>query len=203
MKLYVTTTSPYARLAMIVMHDKGLSDQVDLVWTRTRQPEDPLLSVNPSGRVPFLMLADGTGMEETDLIVDYFDALVMPRNYSVPEGDEHWPFRRFEATARSMLDGTSVWAREIKRPPEKQSSEVLDHERRRAIRLADYFEGAIYDKVFQIGLTKPQILLFCALDLERRIPHFSWRTEHPNLRGWFQRMEDLPAVIKSLPPENT
>ena len=94
MKLYVTPTSPYGRLAIIAMHDKGLSEGVKLVWTQTRQLDDPLLSVNPSGRLPFLLLGDGTGMEDTDLIVDYFDALAPPRTYGIPNGEEHWPFRR-------------------------------------------------------------------------------------------------------------
>ena len=200
MKLYVTTTSPYARLAMIAMHDTGLSAKVDLVWTRTRQPNDPLLVVNPSGRIPFLLLADGSGMEDTDLIVDYFDALSSPRRYSVPDGEKHWPSRRFEATARSMLDGLSTWAREIKRPIDEQSPELIDHEHRRALRLADYFEGVIGDRSFQGDLTKPQLLLFCALDLERRIPQFRWRQNRPKLSNWFRCIDDLPAVEKSLPP---
>ena len=60
MKLYVTPTSPYARLALIVRMEKGLTDRVELVWTRTRQPNDPMLTFNPSGRIPFLLLEDGT-----------------------------------------------------------------------------------------------------------------------------------------------
>ncbi|MGB0629555.1 MAG: glutathione S-transferase family protein [Alphaproteobacteria bacterium] len=203
MKLYVTPTSPYARLAMIAMHDKGLSDRIDIVWTRTRQPDDPLLTVNPSGRLPFLMLADGTGMEDTDLIVDYFDALAPPRKYGVPDGEEHWPFRRFAATARSMLDGGSVWGREIIRPAGEQSPGIIDHERRRALRLADYFETVIGDRVFGGELNKPQLLLFCALDLERRIPEFDWRNGRPALRNWFERIGNLPAVTASLPPPST
>ena len=200
MKLYVTPTSPYARLAMIAMHDKGLSGRIELVWTRTRQPEDPLLEINPSGRLPFLMLADGTGMEDTDLIVDYFDALAPPRKYGVPDGEEHWPYRRFEATARSMLDGVSVWAREIIRPETEQSPGIVDHERRRAGRLADYFESVIDDPVFGGELNTPQLLLFCALDLERRIPEFDWRTGRPGLGRWHDRLSRLPAVLGSLPP---
>ena len=202
MKLYVTPTSPYARLAMIAMHDKGLGGRIDVVWTRTRQPEDPLLLVNPSGRLPFLMLAGGTGMEDTDLIVDYVDALAPPRKYGVPDGEEHWPFRQFEATARSMLDGGSVWAREIKREGGEQSPGTIDHERRRAIRLADYFESVIEEPVFTGDLNKPQLLLFCALDLERRIPDFYWRTGHPKLLAWFDRVSRLPQVTASLPPKS-
>lgn len=200
MKLYVTPTSPYARLAMIAMHDKGLGEQIELVWTRTRQTDDSLLPVNPSGRLPFLMLADGSGMEDTDLIIDYFDALAPPRRYGVPAGEEHWPFRRHEATARSMLDGGAVWAREIKRPAGEQSPGIVDHENRRALRLADYFETVIDDPVFAGDLNKPQLLLFCALDLERRIPAFDWRTGRPKLDDWFERMNRLPAVRASLPP---
>ena len=56
------------------------------------------------------MLDDGTGMEDTDLIVDYLDALVPPRKYDAAWRG-YWRFRRLEATARSILDGGSVWAR--------------------------------------------------------------------------------------------
>ena len=59
MKLYVTPTSPYARLAMIVRLSLGLEEQIELVWTKTRTADDPLLTVNPSGRIPFLRLDDG------------------------------------------------------------------------------------------------------------------------------------------------
>ena len=185
---------------MIAMHDKGLADRIELVWTRTRQHNDPILAVNPSGRVPFLMLDDGTGMEDTDLIVDYLDALVPPRKYGVPHGEGYWRFRRLEATARSILDGGSVWAREIKRPVAEQSSEIIEHERRRAVRMSEYFENEIQNEVFQGELNKPQLLLFCALDLERRVPGFDWRAKCPRLREWFRRLEVSKAVAASLPP---
>lgn len=185
---------------MIAMHDKGLADRIELVWTRTRQHNDPILAVNPSGRVPFLMLGDGTGMEDTDLIVDYLDALAPPRKYDVPHGEGYWRFRRLEATARSILDGGSVWAREIKRPVAEQSSEIIEHERRRAVRMSDYFENEIQNEVFQGELNKPQLLLFCALDLERRIPGFDWRAKCPRLCEWFRRLEVSKAAAASLPP---
>ena len=148
MKLYVTPTSPYARLAMIVRLELGLEDSIDLVWTTTRMPDDPVLSVNPSGRVPFLQFDDGTGFEETDVIVEYLDRLAEPRRYARPDlteigGDVYWRFRRLEASSRSMLDGVSVWAREIKRPGEEQSPGIIAHEHRRADRLAHTFEDEI------------------------------------------------------------
>ena len=41
MKLYVTYTSPYARLARIVVIEKGLQDRVEIVAAQTRKQNSP------------------------------------------------------------------------------------------------------------------------------------------------------------------
>ena len=197
MKLYVTPTSPYARLAMIARLEKGVHG-IELVWTRTRVPDDPMLAFNPSGRVPYLRLDDGTGFEDTGVIVDYMDALAPPRRLGPPDGAAHWPFRARQATARSMLDGVAVWAREIMRPEGEQSPGTIEHERRRAMRLADFFEAET--GALEAPLDMPQMLLFCALDVERRLPAFDWRAGRPGLAAWHARVAALPAVTGSLPP---
>ena len=55
MKLYVTYTSPYARLARILVEEKGLKDRVEIVEAKTRTPGGPYYQFNPSGRVPYLV----------------------------------------------------------------------------------------------------------------------------------------------------
>ncbi len=199
MKLYVTPTSPYARLAMIARLEKGLHG-IELVWTRTRVPDDPMLAFNPSGRVPYLRLDDGTGFEDTGVIVDYLDALAAPRRFAPPDGAARWPHRARQATARSMLDGVAVWAREIMRPEDERSPGTIEHERRRAMRLADFFEAEIGAPALTGPLDMPQMLLFCALDIERRLPAFDWRAGRPGLVGWHARVAALPPVTGSLPP---
>ena len=198
MKLYVTPTSPYARLAMIVRLEKGL-DGIELAWTRTRVPDDPMLAFNPSGRIPYLRLDDGTGFEDTDAIVDYMDTLALPCRFAPPWGAAYWPWRRRRATARSMLDGVSVWAREVMRPEAERSPAILEHERRRAARLADFFEAD--SGALDGPLDMPRLLLFCALDVERRLPEFDWRTGRPGLVAWHASVAALPSVKGSLPPE--
>ncbi|MEE9249662.1 MAG: glutathione S-transferase N-terminal domain-containing protein [Alphaproteobacteria bacterium] len=200
MKLYVTPTSPYARLALIVRLEKGLADRVELVWTRTRNPNDPMLAINPSGRIPFLFLEDGTGYEDTDVIVPYLDNLVSPSKFELPGGEAYWPFRRLQAMARSMLEGVSVWAREILRPKNEQSPGIIEHERRRASRMADYFESIIREPPLTGNLNTVQLTLFCALDVERRLPALNWRTGRPRLVNWYTRMLDVPSVSQSEPP---
>ena len=200
MKLYVTPTSPYARLAMIARLEKGLAERIELVWTRTRIPVDPMLAVNPSGRIPFLLLDDGIGYEDSDVIVPYMDSLVSPRRFEAPGGAAYWPFRRLEAMARGMLDGVSVWAREVLRPENERSPVTLDHEARRASRLAAYFDGIVGEAPLAGPLNTVQLLLFCALDVERRLPALDWRTGHAGLVDWHGRMLDVPAVTGSVPP---
>ena len=199
MRLYVTPTSPYARLAMIVRLEKGL-DEIELVWTRTRVPDDPMLAFNPSGRIPFLRLDDGSGFEDSEAIVDYMDALAPPLRFAAPEGGDYWPHRRRRAMARGMLDGVAVWAREIVRPAAERSPATIDHERRRAARLADAFEAEIGEPAWAVPLDMPQLLLFCALDVERRLPALDWRTGRPGLVAWHARLAALPSVAGSLPP---
>jgi glutathione S-transferase len=208
MKLYVTPTSPYARLAMIVRLSLELEDRVELVWTKTRVPDDPLLAVNPSGRIPFLQLDAGSGFEDTDVIVEYLDSLAAPRRFARPDIDgtgaaEYWRFRRLEASARGMLDGVSVWAREIIRPEAERSPGIIAQERRRAGRLAHMFDGEIGLAPLALtgqGLNISQLLLFCALDVHRRLPDMDWRDGCPGLSDWYDRMLEIPAVRGSLPP---
>src|SRR6478752_10236785 len=75
MKLYVTYTSPFARLARIVVAEKKLERRVEVVEARTRTADSPYYRINPSGRVPYLIDDSGVGMEDSQLICAYLDHL--------------------------------------------------------------------------------------------------------------------------------
>jgi len=55
MKLYITPGSPYARIARVVILEKGLKGRVEIVVAQTRLADSPYYKINPSGRVPYLM----------------------------------------------------------------------------------------------------------------------------------------------------
>ena len=61
MKLYITPGSPYARMARIVVFEKGLNDRVETLVAKTRAPGSPYYAVNPSGRVPFSCATTASG----------------------------------------------------------------------------------------------------------------------------------------------
>ena len=75
MKLYVTFTSPYARLARILVLEKALEDRVEIIAAKTRATNSPYYQINPSGRVPYLIGDAGVGMEDSQLICAYLDSL--------------------------------------------------------------------------------------------------------------------------------
>jgi len=200
MKLYITAGSPYARMARIVVLEKGLGDRVETIAAKTRVADSPYFSINPSGRVPYLVREDGVGMEESAVICAYLDQLVGEPAVQVP-GDAHlWEARRLEALARSMLDGLSVWGREILRPENERSPSVIRHETGRAQRMADAWEREIDHPLMQGPLNMIQITLGCALGLEARNPGFRWRPGHPKLSKWFDQIAARPSFAATAPP---
>ena len=143
MQLFTTPTSPYGRLARTVVVEKGLSDRVTIEPAKTRTPASPYYQLNPSGRVPFLVRDDGGTMEDSQLICLYLDGLDgKPRLHLAPSHHD-WAYGRLESYARSMLDGLSVFNREMRRPENERSPTVLAHETDRAMRLADFWEREI------------------------------------------------------------
>lgn len=198
MKLYITPGSPYARMARIVLIEKALVDRVEVIVARTRAANSPYYEINPSGRVPYLVRDDGTGIEESALICDYLDRLDGDPSLA-PDGDA-WEARRLEALARSMLDGLAVWSREIARPKGEQSPTTISHERARSERMTDAWEGLVGLPLMHGRFNMVQLTLVCALGMDVRNPHFRWRVGHPALAAWFERISSRPSFQATMPP---
>ena len=200
MKLYITMGSPYARIARVVMLEKGLEGRVEVVAAQTRIADSPYYKISPSGRVPYLVRDDGAGLEESALICAYLDHLDGKPAFDLPAGGQAWEARRLEALARSMLDGLAVWGREIARPEDERSPTILQHEADRSARMADLWETEIAHPLMRGALNLVQITLACALGLEARNPHFRWRPGHPKLCDWYGQAAARPSIAATAPP---
>jgi len=200
MKLYITPGSPYARMARVVVLEKRLESRVETIVAKTRVADSPYYHINPSGRVPYLISDDGVGMEESALICAYLDHVDGNPVFDLPGDGQRWEARRLEGLARSMLDGLSVWGREILRPESERSPGVIQHEKDRAQRMADVWERQIDHPLMRGALNMVQITLACALGLEARIPGFLWRPRHPRLSKWFDKIASRPSFTATAPP---
>jgi glutathione S-transferase len=201
MKLYITPGSPYARIARVVVLEKGLEGRVEIIAAQTRLADSPYYRINPSGRVPYLIRDDGVGLEESAVICAYLDHLDGNPAFDPPAGGQALEARRLEALARSMLDGLAVWSREIVRPQDERSPTVLQHEAQRSRRMAELWEAEIDHPLIHGALNLAQITLACALGLEARIPDFRWRPGHPKLCDWFGPIAARPSFAATAPPD--
>lgn len=199
MKLYITPGSPYARMARVVVLEKGLESRVEIVRAQTRLANSPYYAINPSGRVPYLVRDDGVGMEESSLICAYLDQLDGKPLLAMPEGALGWEARRLEALARSLVDGLAVWSRELARPIDERSPTVIRHETSRSARMTDVWEREIAHAYMHGALNMAQIMLACALGLSLRNPDFAWRPGHPQLCRWYDRIAARPAFAATEP----
>ncbi|UCD68842.1 MAG: glutathione S-transferase family protein, partial [Betaproteobacteria bacterium] len=173
--------------------------QIEMIPAQTRTPESPYYKINPSGRVPYLIRDDGVAMEDSAVICRFLDHLTGPRLFDLPTGEDEWEALRLQALAGSLLEGVSVWVRELKRPADERSPTILAHERNRSERMIDLWEDEISHPLMHGELTMAQILLVTALQLELQIADFIWRPGHPKLNDWADWIGRRPSIMATSP----
>lgn len=200
MKLYFTAGSPYARMARIVVIEKRLQDRVEAVVARTRAADSPYYKINPSGRVPYLVLDDDTGMEGSAVICAYLDQLDGKPALAVLQVADTWEMRCLEASAQSTLEGLAIWARELRRPASEQSPSAIADEAARAARVLAVWEKLVEHPLLTAPLNMLQITLACALGLEVRTLGTQWRASAPKLARWYFSVARRPSFVATQPP---
>src|SRR5262245_32162794 len=83
MKLFWSSRSPFVRKTMMAIHEMGLADHVvtEATLVTGSQPTPTLEPFNPLGQIPTLMLADGTVIHDSDVIIDFLDATFNDRKF--------------------------------------------------------------------------------------------------------------------------
>ena len=199
MKLYITPTSPYGRVARIVVAEKGLGDRVEIIEAQTRQTDSPYYRINPSGRVPYLVRDDGARFEDSQLIAHYLDRLGDGPHLTLDFAAHNWEYGRLESTARSMLDGICVWVREMRRPEHERSPTILRHEHDRCLRLADTWDSEVAHPIMSGPLTMTHLLLIAALDFAAFGRMAELEPSRPTLAAWARRMRAIPSIAATAP----
>lgn len=200
MKLYITLTSPYARVARIAVLEHGLAARVEIVEAKTRTAESPFYAINPSGRVPYLERDGLLGLEDSQLIVAYLDAISDKPSLMRLPSHANWDYGRLEANARSFTDGLSVWVRELRRPQDERSPGIIAHEAARANRLADGWERQMSHAVMHEPLNLAQLYLLAGLDQAVYWGFADFERERPALRAWTDALRRQASVAATAPP---
>lgn len=199
MRLFHAPGSPYARIARMAVIELGLEDRVAVEEVTLRDPASVLLPFNPVGRVPALLLDDGSTITETTPVLMVLDSLVAPDRRLLPGPDAP---RALAAYGRvlGMLDGIAVWNRELRRPSHERSPGVIALEALRAVRVADALERDVASGGFR-ALDAGYLALVAVLGYcERRHTTFNWRQGRPSLAALFDAAQARPSVARTIPP---
>ncbi len=190
MILYYAPGSPYARMVRIAWRERAIAG-IEECQAALRDPVSVLLPHNPVGRVPTLVLDDGTVLTETLLILAHLDRLHQGAKLLPPDATGLAELGQ----AMGLMDGIAVWNRELRRPPHERSPGVLALEEIRARRVATALDAALPRNA------TAQLVLACALGYcERRHTTWRWREGRPSLAGWFDRIAATPLFQDTLPP---
>jgi glutathione S-transferase len=199
MKLFHAPGSPYARIARMAVIELGLQDRVAVEEATLRDPASVLLPFNPVGRVPALVLADGTTITETTPVLMVLDALVAPERRLLPGAERPCALAAY-GRVLGMMDGIAVWNRELRRPEHERSPGVIALEALRAVRVADALERDVATGGFAVRDAAWLALMALFGYCERRHTQFAWRQGRPALAALFDAAQVRPCVAQTLPP---
>ena len=201
MKLVGSLTSPFVRKVRIVLSEKRIvyDFDVDIPWeSDTRVAEH-----NPLGKVPILIMDDGTTLYDSRVIVDYIDS-ANPVSRLMPEFNrERSMVKRWEALADGISDAATTIFLERKRPESLQSTEWISRQQKKAMLGLEVAARDLGDKKWCEGnvYTLADIALGCTLGyLSFRFPEMKWRM-FPNLVRLVDALEERASFIETAPKE--
>jgi glutathione S-transferase len=120
MKLLGSVASPYTRKVRVVLAEKKIECEFEVA--DVRESDAAVADRNPLGKVPTLMLDDGTALFDSRVIVEFLDN-VSPLARLIPdENRERVAVRRWEALADGCLDAGLLIRYESLRPKKEQSA---------------------------------------------------------------------------------
>lgn len=173
--------SPFGRKVKIAIAELGLGDRVEIVLADTNDPAEPLRKQNPLGKIPTLVLEDGTTLFDSRVIAEYLDHLAGGGKL-FPAGEARFSQLRLQALADGLCDAALLQVYEVRfRPEESRNAAWVENQAGKVARALAALEAAppAYDRP-RIG----EIALACALGyLDLRFAG-KWRVDHPALVAW-------------------
>jgi glutathione S-transferase len=111
MVLRISSTSPYARKVRIGISVMGLQDQVRVSLADTYDPTDEIRTQNPLGKVPTLLLDDGSAIYDSLVILEFLNDLA-GSDTVIPRGSDRISVLLAHALASGMTDAALLQAYE-------------------------------------------------------------------------------------------
>ena len=189
--------SPFGRKARIAVSVLGLDGKVKVESATTTDPSDPLRKQNPLGKIPVLILDDGSAIYDSPVILEYLDHLagggkILPKDFNA-----RLAALKLQALADGIMDAALLQVYEGRfRPEDRHEPKWVSHQADKVRRGLDHAEAHLSETGQDLHIG--QIALACALGyLDLRFAG-RWRESYPKLVAWLGDFESrVPAFAKT------
>lgn len=199
-KLRYSSTSPFVRKVRVVAIETGQDKDIELIKTVTADPACDIGKDNPLGKVPALVLEDGSSLYDSHVICEFLDARHNGPKIFPATGDARWTALRQEALANGMADAGVLRMMEIRRPANEQSPAWIARQKLKMDQGLDQLEKEApkFASGFDIGLMTIAIVLDY---FDFRFKAEEWRKGRPNLAKWHEAISARTSLKSTMPFE--
>jgi len=199
MILRFSPSSPFVRKVRIGVALLGFEREVTLERADTTDPNDSLRKANPLGKIPVLIIEDGSAIYDSRVILDYLDERAGGGKIVPRAGIARLDALRLQALCDGILDASILTVYEGRyRKPDMREPKWLDLQAGKVSRALAVLEAAPppIDPVPHVG----QITLACALGYRDFRFGDGWRGQHPRLVAWLDNFTArVPAFAATKP----
>jgi len=179
--LRYSPASPYARKIRIAAELLGLSDRIEIAAADAADPADTLRLQNPLGKIPTLILEDGSALYDSRVIAEYLDHLAGGGRIIPTESTARFAALRLQALGDGINDAALLIRYEtFNRPEDLRYDEAIALQQGKIDRALGALDAAPPAGSVDIG----HIAVACALGyLDLRFAG-AWRENHQRLVSW-------------------
>lgn len=195
MKLYTNAASPFARKCRIIAHELKLK----LEEIRTLPMQEPeFRRINPLGKIPALVLDDGSVLIDSPVICEYLNhaggGAFFPNDSIWKQDTRRWKTLGLQALGDGLADAAVAWMIEGRQQP------VNETQRGRHMAAVMASLDVLARARFADDPTIGEISVACALGyLDFRMPDLDWKSSRPTLAGWYAKFCEYPAMKATAP----
>jgi glutathione S-transferase len=175
--------SPFGRKVKIAAALLGLDKEITIEKTDTTDASDTIRKQNPLGKIPALILEDGSVLHDSPVILDYLDHRAGGAKIIPSEPNARYAALTLQSLCDGVLDACLLQVYEGRwRPAEKVEKKWVDYQAEKVKRAFDVLEAAppVPGAIPNVG----EITLACALGYGDLRFAGTWRKDYPRLVAW-------------------
>ena len=180
-----TPTSPFGRKVRMAIEALGLSERVTVTPADPLDENDTLRQQNPLGKMPCLVLSDGSTIYDSGIIIEFLQDVAGTDQLLPLRGRDRYRALTLSRLADGIMDASILVVYETRfRPDLPHSPSWLSHQRGKIRRGLAAFEALPPSPnktdIVSIGLS-------CALGYLDWRKQVDWRPLYPGLVDWLNR----------------